>query len=118
VRVLRLFSSEVAEHIKQLFSEPFSQQARALKLRELPARFFEGLLNSLRSRVVENGPRFRKRFHDFGTLSAEPMAMSSLTGGIDWPGRKCQFLPFPFAVLSSVLTSLADGVVLEVSPVR
>jgi len=27
------------------FPEPFSQQLRALKLRELPARFFEGLSN-------------------------------------------------------------------------
>jgi hypothetical protein len=30
---------------KQLFSEPFSQQLRPLIVRELPTRFFEGLLN-------------------------------------------------------------------------
>ena len=33
---------------KQLFSEPFSQRSRSLKLRELPTRFFEGLLNPRR----------------------------------------------------------------------
>jgi hypothetical protein len=30
---------------KQLFSEPFSQRSRPLKLRELPARCFGGLSN-------------------------------------------------------------------------
>jgi hypothetical protein len=30
---------------KHLFSEPFSQRSRSLKLQELPARFFEGLSN-------------------------------------------------------------------------
>jgi hypothetical protein len=63
--------------------------------------------------VEAPGSGLRIPFLNFGTLSSEPTANRSLTGGIDWPGRKCQLLPFPFAVISSILTSLADGVVLD-----
>ena len=95
---------------KQLFSEPFSQYPRLLKLRELSARFFEGLSNPSGGTVwrffaflaVKNGPKRipQKLYDPFPIGAGERM---------DGPNNACRIKWFSNLVSLSAYLRVSAG---------